>query len=542
MMCPTEFTCAVFAEGELPEAEAREVARHLENCEKCGRLVSAFRGESRMLVQHLQDIDLEESIVVPEFAASSSQSLSVVGFALGVIGLALAFRLSTSILFGLRLPVELEWLNPREWILGLGVAVNAAVYAIQNVDAVVAEAVQTTVLLSLGTAALIGTARVLRRSMTANSILAATVAIGLTSSPSHAIDLRRGAAASIPATETIDDSVVARPDSKIKNIDVAGTIKGDLIVFGDVVIISGTVEGDVIAFARRVEVSGTVGGSLFGAAAILNVSGKVGRNMLGAGSNVNLGQSADIGGNTITAGAESVIEGKTQRDLVSAGGMLDLRGEIGRNVHFAGGQLALGGSSRIGGNLGARVGKEENVKIAEGAVIAGKKNVTLNLATPRPSRYLSVSYYVWQIVRIVAAFVTGLILFKLFPVLVPTRIRSGMDWLKAGGIGFIALVTIPVAFIILAVTIIGLPIALLSLALWGAGIYLSKIVVAEFLGRSILKTRSAISLLAGLILVVVAVNLPWIGGLINFLLILLGLGALAVSIYRTRSQEGFAEV
>ena len=116
-----------------------------------------------------------------------------------------------------------------------------------------------------------------------------------------------------------------------------------------------------------------------------------------------------------------------------------------------------------------------------------------------------------------------------------------MDWLKAGGIGFITLVTVPVAFIILAVTIIGLPVALLSLALWGAGIYLSKIVVAEFVGRSILKTRNAVSLLAGLVLVVVAVDLPWIGGLINFLLILLGLGALAVSIYKTRSQERIAE-
>ena len=151
------------------------------------------------------------------------------------------------------------------------------------------------------------------------------------------------------------------------------------------------------------------------------------------------------------------------------------------------------------------------------------------------------SYYVWQIVRIIAAFVTGLLLFRLLPALVPTHIHSGMDWLKAGGIGFITLVTVPVAFIILAVTIIGLPVALLSLALWGAGIYLSKIVVAEFVGRSILKTRSAISLLAGLVLVVVAVNLPWIGGLINFLLILLGLGALAVSIYKTRSQERIAE-
>ncbi len=113
-----------------------------------------------------------------------------------------------------------------------------------------------------------------------------------------------------------------------------------------------------------------------------------------------------------------------------------------------------------------------------------------------------------------------------------------MDWLKAGGIGFITLVTVPVAFIILAVTIIGLPVALLSLALWGAGLYLAKIVVAEFVGRSLLKNPKC-DLVAGRTrpVVVFAVNLPWIGGLINFLLILLGLGAIAISIYKTRFQD-----
>ena len=142
-------------------------------------------------------------------------------------------------------------------------------------------------------------------------------------------------------------------------------------------------------------------------------------------------------------------------------------------------------------------------------------------------------FYVWQIVRILAAFVTGLLLFKLDTVAGShAGSISGMDWLKAGGIGFITLVTVPVAFIILAVTIIGLPIAILSLALWGAGLYLAKIVVAEFIGRSMMQTRSAMSLLAGLIVVVVAVNLPWIGTLISFLLLLLGLGAIAMTILR----------
>ena len=74
MNCPKEFTCALFAEGELPEAEARAVAMHLESCDACDRLVAAFRAENRMLVQCLQDIDSEVSSEVPEFSAAPSIS------------------------------------------------------------------------------------------------------------------------------------------------------------------------------------------------------------------------------------------------------------------------------------------------------------------------------------------------------------------------------------------------------------------------------------------------------------------------------------
>ena len=538
MTCPQEFTCALFADGELPDGEAREVVRHLQSCERCDGLVNALRAESRMLVQCLQDVDLEESTEVPEFASAAPRSVSVGGFALGVIGVALAFRISTGLLFGFRLPAELEWFNPREWILNLGTAVTAAFYVFQNAD-LVSGAVQTTVLLSLGMVALIGMARMLRRSAAAGSILAVLTLIGLSSSPGYAIDARKGAAASIPATETIDDSVLAASDKKIKNVDIAGTIKGDLMVFGDVVTISGTVEGNVIAFARRVEVSGTVGGSLIGAADTVEVTGRVARNLVAAGRSVNIGKAAEVGGNTITASSDTIVEGKIARDSIAAAGVMDLRGEVGRNVRFAGDRITLSPSSRVAGNLYARVAKEENVSVADGAVIGGKKNIILNTAAPRQSRFLTVRFYVWQVVRILAAFVTGLILFKLIPSLVPTGIVSGMDWLKAGGIGFIALVTVPVAFIILAVTVIGLPIAILSLALWVAGLYFAKIVVAEFIGRSMMQTRSAVSLLAGLVVVVVAVNLPWIGTLISFLLVLLGLGAIALTVLRgVRRQTG----
>ena len=103
------------------------------------------------------------------------------------------------------------------------------------------------------------------------------------------------------------------------------------------------------------------------------------------------------------------------------------------------------------------------------------------------------------------------------------------------------LVALPVAAIIVAVTVIGLPIALISLVLYLIALYLAKIVVAEFVGRQLMQSRGALPLLVGVLVVVVAINLPWIGGLINFLLILLGLGALAVTTYRIVLRRQFAE-
>jgi hypothetical protein len=215
-----------------------------------------------------------------------------------------------------------------------------------------------------------------------------------------------------------------------------------------------------------------------------------------------------------------------------------MRGDIARHLVFRGGQASLGDTTRVGGDLIAFAQKEESVQIASGAVIQGKRNIS---PIPRPqaeSRFLTARFYIWQIVRILAAFVAGLLLFKLVPWLAPAGIASGKQWLISGGIGFLVLVSVPLAAIIVGFTVIGLPVALISLALWAAGLYFSKIIVAEFVGRSIMNRGGAVPLLAGLLLVIFAVNLPWIGGLINFLLCLMGLGAIVMAIYRTRTWRG----
>ena len=535
MICPSEFQCSMFADGELPEAEAREVAIHLEVCEDCNRLVVALRGEGRMLVQCLQDADFLEAVHVPALAAAR-QPISIAAFALGILGAALAFRLSTSIIFGLKLPSELQWLDPRGWSLDLGVVVSAITYGIQSAAVIVAGAAEAAILLTVGGVLLAGMARLASRSTAAGTIVGVMLCIALFASSSHAIDLRKGTSIQVPAGEIVDDTLIVV--SGDRSVTIAGTVKGDLLVLGDSVTISGTVEGNVVAFARRVEISGTVGGSVVTGVSTLVVSGEVGRNLAGFSGNINVGKSAHIGGNAALFGGESVVEGNTARDLFAFSGMLDLRGDVGRDVVFRGGQAVLSAPAHVGGGLKAYVGKQENVRVESGAVIVGAKDIQLPVNVATPNRYLTVRFYVWQIVRILAAFVTGLILFRLLPAVAPARIASGREWLSAGGLGFVALVTVPFAVVIVGITMIGLPVALLSLTMWLAGLYVSKIVVAEFVGRSLMHSSGAVPLLAGLLIVVAAVNLPWIGGLINFLLMLLGLGAIVMTVYRSNVFRG----
>jgi hypothetical protein len=103
-------------------------------------------------------------------------------------------------------------------------------------------------------------------------------------------------------------------------------------------------------------------------------------------------------------------------------------------------------------------------------------------------------------------------------------------------------VTLPVAALLLCITIIGLPIGVLTFMLGAIGLYFSKPVVAQIIGRGLLRNPErpphyAATLIVGLVVVVVAINVPFIGGLANFVLTLVGFGVI-VSLLVARFNRG----
>jgi len=205
--------------------------------------------------------------------------------------------------------------------------------------------------------------------------------------------------------------------------------------------------------------------------------------------------------------------------------------------------MNLSESARINGALTARVNRAENVRIAPGAAIG---RTDIRTARPARSRYATLSFYVWQTIWLAAAFLTGLVLFWLFPGLTGVSFAGMRDLLISAGIGFLTFVALPIASVIAVITLIGLPLGLIALACWMAAAYAAKLVVAGFLGRSLLRNNSggrpatALVLLVGLVPIFIATNLPYIGALIGFLLTLLGLGAIAMGIYEVSRRRSVA--
>ena len=67
---------------------------------------------------------------------------------------------------------------------------------------------------------------------------------------------------------------------------------------------------------------------------------------------------------------------------------------------------------------------------------------------------------------------------------------------------------------------------------WLTAWYLAKIVLAHVIGRSMLANRGdnqglVSTLFVGLIIVTIAINLPFLGGVLNLLATILGLGLMA---------------
>lgn len=301
-------------------------------------------------------------------------------------------------------------------------------------------------------------------------------------------------------------------------VDVSGAVNGDVYAAGQSVTISGDVTGDVIAAAQTITITGTVDGNVRLSGQAVTISGEVSRS------------------GTIFAADVTVTEtGSFGDDLVGAAGDMRVAGTVGRDLMLSVGTLTIDGA--VGGSLTYHSDRE--ARIAEGAV-AG----TVQRIAPAESPRVEISpwavvfgWFLGLLYALVAFSLVTLVAGLAFPRWLD-RVTGHLlpsPW-KALLVGFVAAITVPIVLLFLLVTVVGAPLALIGAVVWLAMTLAAFPYVAHYVGRLVFRDRRrpvVESLLGGLILIA-ALQVPWLNIVVWLAMVCFGLGAQLLEIHRQR--------
>lgn len=312
----------------------------------------------------------------------------------------------------------------------------------------------------------------------------------------------------------VGETITVGPDETVDGVQgvagtvvIRGTVTGDVQVAAGSLVITGTVEGDVSAGAGSVDIRGTVGGDV----------------LVGTGS-LTVGEDAVIGG-TLEAGA----------------GSARIAGTVVGDSSIGAGSLVLEPTATFEGDLRYDGELEDGGATVQGRLI---EDPSLSGLSFRP--FQGAGDVLFGIYGFLVNLVLGAVLLLAFPAAserLSNRVRD--DAVTTGLYGLVVLVGVPVLLVLVAITVIGIPLAVLgallfALALWVASVYGRYAVGGWLLGYVGTDNRWA-ALVVGLVAVAVVGLVPYLGGLVEFLVLLLGLGGLAVAGHGAYQGRGSAE-
>lgn len=315
-----------------------------------------------------------------------------------------------------------------------------------------------------------------------------------------------------------------------ENVETPDVVKGDVYAIGSKIHIKGRVEGDLVATGGTIEVDGDVRGNarVIGGQVILN--GKVGNNVTAIGGNLQMNRGATIGGNASFTGGGVVIDGVIDGKVTLNASNVTVNGKIGGNLKGREGQLRLGANSEIGGNLNYKSGNK--AIIDPGAKIGGEvtyspSEVKAYLSSNWKDKVIFGSILLAISMNFLFSFVFGVIYIKLFP----KGFRNALSALKASpwkaaGVGLLMLILLPLICVLLLVSILGFPLALVLIALSLVTFYTAKVIPIIWFVHAIFPKMSVYwALFLGLVVFFILLQVPFFGWLLSISFILLGIGA-----------------
>jgi cytoskeletal protein CcmA (bactofilin family) len=380
-------------------------------------------------------------------------------------------------------------------------------------------------------------------------LIACIIAMLLTAfaaAPVLAADVRSGDTVTVASGEVVDGDLYAVGGDIVIN----GTVNGDIWAAGRTITINGTVNGAITIAGQTVIVNGPVARSARLAGQSLVINNNIKTDLVAAGATIDVGNKARIGSDLLFGCGTVNIAGQVDGNIKGGASEITISNGIGGNIKIEVETLTIASTADIQGSLDYTSENEANIQ--SGAKIGGKVTHQIPEAKKRAeaagfwiAAASIASAIMWKILSFVMALVVGIII--IFTA--RRRIVSLADSIKSNplsslGWGALILFVTPIAAIIVCCTVIGLPVGIISLVLYGIAIYLSQIPVALCIGRLIIgrfrevESRGIMvgTLTTGLAILAILGWIPIIGFLVGLATAIFGLGSLVSSQIKVRAE------
>jgi cytoskeletal protein CcmA (bactofilin family) len=323
------------------------------------------------------------------------------------------------------------------------------------------------------------------------------------------------------------------------HLDIRGPILGDAVLAGRDVEIRQSVDGDVLTAGWHVRLAGAAHDDVRIAGGNVHLEAPVDGDVTVAGGDVTIGPQVRVAGRAWMSGGTVRVEGTFARDVRIAGGHVVIGADVTGPVEVVAERIEILPGARLRGPFTYR--SPEMAAIAAGAVVHGP--VTFKRVDAREARQARGTRGVSSLLFGVHVFITGLLVIGLVPrVAVDLAATLRRQPGRSLAAGFVLLVTLPVAAILLMISILGLPLGVAIVALYLVALLLGLVTTAFVVGqlearlinRTPAQTRGshAMLLFAGVLTLAVLRSLPVVGGVVVFASVLFGLGALTLWTYR----------
>jgi hypothetical protein len=358
---------------------------------------------------------------------------------------------------------------------------------------------------------------------------------------------------SVPPVSAQTAERVHGGDTFVAEPTVSQTFSADRDVFaiGNVIAAKGTAKGDMHLLGFDVDQGTTVGGDLLGAGMTVTLGAPIAGDATAAGFSVRNTSNAPIGGNAFLVGNTVTIDGAVSGALTSFGRNVVLNARIDGDAWLVGEDISFGPDAVIAGRM--VYSAEDPISVPE-RVISPDRIRFEKLQPQQITARISEEWREYPVLpafmSMFAFFVVSLAFFialaAMFLTFVPKPLNRMQAAIQArpGQVFLLGVIGLSMLFgmvPIIALTVFGLPlvpIVLLAIvAVWTLGYALGAYAIAQrmllaFGGQDepAYMVRLA-AFIAVLILVAVLNFIPFLGWVVNYTLVLLGIGAMTGAVF-----------